>query len=334
MRIFDKLVVVGLVTAISLAASTAPAQKGGGGGGGSTAPSTIFYDAWVQNQFTDTFRMSGDGSGKTILFPGAVMEGTHPSYGTRGDRRWFVQWGWNGSTYGILFRSDLGLVKFFEVDASNLRLLPYSFRWVPGDNQVSFIATRFQGDQAIDAGFYVLEVAWGGNEPAGISQPSRRFAIPLRGSEPSLEYYDWNPQGTAVVATTRYDGSVTTGQLVVVSTAGIQVLRTSNTYPSYPAWAPGSKNQIAFSEHNGRDGLLYTINVTGSGLKQIAKVSRSAPTDAAILFPCWSPDGNHIAYVEWGTRFSTFEQWYYLNRIPSGGGTKTKLADGLPLGWR
>jgi hypothetical protein len=350
MRIFDKLVVAGLVAAISLAASTAPAQKGGGG---STtpppAPGKIYYSS-AANGTSHQYTMNGDGSAKTLLFstpwPYNLEAWTaHPSYALHGNKRWFVsardhltQSEW---AQFVVFTSETGEEREFQLEPTvpsygyNGYTGPAwefdAFRWMPGDSEISAFSTYYDEDGFVDQlAVHTFAVIYdqAGN-PAGIGPKQLRF------NRPSAQYdrgYDWNPSGTAIVF---IDSSGS--RLQILDAAGSRHLYASGgSGLRSPAWAPGTKNQIAFSQHS----ELRVINVDGTGVKIVATVTGKNGTHATHFFDriSWSPNGVDLVTDERSaTRKNHTSPWQYtyqIMRVPSAGGTKVKIADGLNFGWR
>jgi hypothetical protein len=358
MRIFDKLVVAGLVAAISLAASTAPAQKGGGGGGSTTPPPTpgkIYYSS-AANGTSHQYTMNGDGSAKTLLFSTAwpYSHGAwsgHPSYGTPGGRRWFVSVRTHSTettwTQFAVFTSDSGEEREFQLEPT---IPQYNYngymgpawifgeaRWMPGDSRISILTTYHDENGEIDhRAVYTLQVIQDSTgNPAGLAP--KVFGLAVTGGDPSyvdngINSYDWNPDGTAVVFVRGFS------HLHISDATGIRHLYTTTNGSGIrmASWAPGSKNQIAFSQHN----ELRVINLDGSGVKVIATATGKNTSTASYFIDRinWSPDTHVLVFDERSaTRKNFSSPWQYtyqIMRVPSAGGTKTKIADGLNFGWR
>jgi hypothetical protein len=350
MKILEKLVVVGLVAAISLAGTMAPAQKGGGG---STtpppAPGKIYYSSSA-NGTSHQYSMNSDGTAKTLLFSTAwpYIQGSwtgHPSYGTPGGKRWFVS-GRDHSTASewaqfIVFTSDSGDERAFQLEPT---VPQYGYngytgpawvfaapRWIPGDSEISAFSTYYDEDGYVDQlAVHTFSVIYdqGGN-PAGIGPKQLRF------DRPAAYYtrdYDWNPAGTAIVFV---DSSGS--RLTILDAAGDRHLYTGDgSGLRSPAWAPGTKNQIAFSQHSD----LRVINVDGTGVKVIATVSGKNGMHAIHFIDRigWSMNGADLVFDERSIVRKNFSSpWQYtyqIMRVPSAGGTKVKIGDGLNMGWR
>jgi hypothetical protein len=340
MRVFDKLVVVGLVAGITLTASLAPAQKGGGGG---TPSGTIFYKQFGNN--FDHYLMNADGSGKTFMFAADTrFETPHPSYGTYNGQRWFVHTreilvGTNQCQAVVVFTSSSGLQQRVYPLADPAPLDSWgmttgwhtrSARWLPGDAEISFVGFRLSEDQVSqEAGFYSTPVHFDGVGP--VVQQS--FSVKLSpgtyhasgGVFSVVGSYDWNPSGTAIVYAHRNDLGLYTAS------------SNSNTkfyggYADQPAWS--TQNVIVFTEGINAK-RLYTINVNGTGLKQVAS-TKDTPKDFKTLWaPFWSPDGNFLCYIDQTSRHGGPAVESILYRVTAGGASRTKLADAWRgLGWR
>src|ERR671911_2392743 len=80
---------------------------------------------------------------------------------------------------------------------------------------------------------------------------------------------------------------------------------------------PGKPGKIAFSEYDGNDLEIYTINPNGGGKKQLTDNSTND------IEPAYSPNGKKIAYSGRDAPNGDYE----LYTINAGGGGKKQLTD-------
>ncbi len=96
----------------------------------------------------------------------------------------------------------------------------------------------------------------------------------------------WSPSGTAIAF-------IADKNLYIYDTASyLEYNITNNQMEPYNiSWSPDGKI-LAFRSKQGGYNEIFTVNVDGSGLKQITSCTHSSNA-----FPSWSPDGGKIVYV-------------------------------------
>ena len=108
---------------------------------------------------------------------------------------------------------------------------------------------------------------------------------------------DWSPDGAKIVHQRYVETPNGTPEIVVMDKNGNNFIRLTNnlSLDSYPVYSPDGK-KIAFSSSPGYRAdippdipQIWIMNSDGSGLKKL--------TEEGGDMPCWSPDGQRIAYV-------------------------------------
>jgi Tol biopolymer transport system component len=102
----------------------------------------------------------------------------------------------------------------------------------------------------------------------------------------------WSPDGTKLAFRSRTSISVSEDRIFIINRdgTGLRQLTIENnpmfgsTNDNEPSWSPDGQ-QIVFS----RTGLLYLINVDGTGIDSTGVIGRH---------PAWSPDGTQIAFAD------------------------------------
>jgi TolB protein len=108
----------------------------------------------------------------------------------------------------------------------------------------------------------------------------------------------WSPDGGEIAfASTRSGRSHV--YVMRADGSGTRQLTSGKHKDNNPTWSPDGK-VIAFQ----RDGTLFTMTSTGTGLKRVAKALGGDNED-----PAWSPDGKWLAYIRRKPGWSTREVW-------------------------
>jgi hypothetical protein len=343
------------VIAVISATSTAGfAQKGGGGT--TIAPGTVYSEEFLGDGTgrKTTFAMKSDGSARTALFTQASswpfgQEST--SYGLHNGNRWFVQMadpGYEATQFApeLRFFSSTGQSLVLPVDFGTLD--PASLgdvRWVPGDQEVSFVSRRIEGavwdefhsvlltGTVVEAGIFAVQVQYNeAGEPAAISAPYLKVATPRVanaewGETSAVNSYDWSPAGDAVVCAGDVSG-IGGSQLAIIDSSGLRIVRSAGSN-MYPAWASGTINRIAYAESVAGGGAqLCTIGISGSGRVTVYAPKQTAAKKQSTLFPKWSPDNASIIYLLRDPNDNG------VFRITASGSGNTRIANGRPIAWK
>jgi Tol biopolymer transport system component len=194
---------------------------------------------------------------------------------------------------GGLWITDVVVVNGTPV-GSNLRQLQINLpagssvgtgaAWSPLGDSIAAVASSSQWDRNI----YVVPATGGTPLVAYTSAPGY---IP--------EWPAWSPDASKLVFAER---SIDTGTVVSVLRSLVVFDRTKGQvdtivslggfFARYPAWSPGTTNQIAYSGYSGNNPeAVYTVAFTGTITPTATPVQVIAGRD-----PTWSPDGSKIAF--------------------------------------
>ena len=301
-----------LIAALCATSAVGTAQKGGADG------STIFYHGLSSYS---VYRMNSDGTAKTAMFTFPSTTDTPLCSSTlHNGKRWFMQKVDPGTlgTYApaLQFFSESGEMREFPLDFSSVDPeIMSQFRWVPGDQEISFVDRRIVGGVVVEAGIYAVRVQYLNGAPTGISTPYLKVSTPTTidgelGIIPAVGGgYDWSPDGMSLV----FSG----GGLYILDSAGVRLIRNAG---HTPRWASGTVNRIAYIE-----GLaICTIGTNGSGWKSVLSVSSTQQNQKWLATPEWSPNGASIAYTLW--TFSNSQGFgCNLYKVAATGSGNTKL---------
>jgi len=314
-------------------AGTSAAGKGGGGTGGGTIYFTYQGGTWSMNS---------DGSGKAALPTGVA---SFPSHDLHGGHRWFLAVRESTGTYPsgtarreIFAVRDDGVVSLQLTDQADLEC-DDTAAWVPGDEEISWNARRWDSGAVAEGGIYTATVQFDSQgEVTGLAAEPLSPTIPLDlvtwtdsahyftgDLAPDLRSYDWSPDGSEIV----YD-RFSADELRIADPNGDQLLRSG--FGRRPQWSPdGSRIAFNGSGTNGRGGI-HTISPSGGGETVIVNSGAKYTVSSAT----WSPTGSHIIYVY---APQAFPRPLDIYRAGASGGGPTNLTPdigsaGPVLGWR
>jgi Tol biopolymer transport system component len=165
------------------------------------------------------------------------------------------------------------------------------FTWSPDGKRLAFVmGSDFSAVRGYDLPLYVVNADGSGKKLLAGCGQSLACGWDLRAA------LAWSPDGSRLVFSrgeplgleALYIVNVDTGKHRLLTQCTLRQLKeTRLCIDESPAWSPdGSK--IAF-EVNG--GLLYIVNVDGSGLKSLRTAGLGAE------YPAWSPNGKRIAFT-------------------------------------
>jgi len=103
----------------------------------------------------------------------------------------------------------------------------------------------------------------------------------------------WSPDGRMIAFAT--DRHAPGGDVIyVMNVDGSRQRAVTHNLPrvndAWPSWSPDGK-RIAFARETGAGSAIYTVGVSGEGLRRLTR-----DTGALETQPAWSPDGNEIAF--------------------------------------
>jgi Tol biopolymer transport system component len=138
---------------------------------------------------------------------------------------------------------------------------------------------------------------------------------PLVESSNSADKPDYSPDGRRIAFESNPVGTPRS-EIWLADADGsnrVQLTRGPGHYQGYPHWSPDGRT-IAFDSYGeGGHADVWTIGVSGSGLRQITH----DPSDDAV--PTWSHDGRYLYFAS--NRTGRFEVW----RIAVGGGVEEQV---------
>lgn len=341
----------GAICILCTTGSTGAVQKGSGGGsttttGGSGGTGGTSGEIIYRNVVRDgVWRMNADATGKALVFAAPFELGDFmPSHHLHNGVRLYLNFAWDDdliwneaqgayetgpNAHAILrFTAPSGTTTDFALSPSFDPFYMNVLRWTPSDGRVSFIGRKTIDGVGYEAGLYWAQVTYDalGNlatvtEPTLVQSLYSDDGIDAGGRRPIIRGYDWNPTESSIVFS-----HTDFPELWIAGNGAPNLLRSSTAAQSgSPAWAPGSKNKIAFTEGD----KLYVIGTNATGLQQLSQAPRVKGRASGSTNPSWSPDGSSLIFLEWidtGSR--------NLMKISSTGLGKVKLVEGFPMGWR
>jgi hypothetical protein len=122
------------------------------------------------------------------------------------------------------------------------------------------------------------------------------------------------------MAKRKYSGTLTAAAGVLVAVVLLLLMIAVQAQPA-EATFPGLPGKIAYTNSDGTDTEIFTINPNGDGMVQVTN------NDTPDSEPSYSPDGKKIAYVGLD---GTNEE---INTINVGGGGKSAVTGGSNPAW-
>ena len=347
--------VAAAMLAVAATSTTSAAQKGSGGGSttgttGGSATKVFTYE--TSGAVNTAYSMNTDGTGKAAMFNQSATfpyDPIHVSYALHGGSRWFVQLadpGFATSEFApeLRFFSQTGQQSVIALALGNVDPAALGgMRWVPGDQEVSFVGRRIEGavwsefheligGDVVEAGVFGMQVLFDGlGAPMGVGAPYLKLSTPMVAYDEfekfSILYdYDWSPDGLTIVGTGPLNGSGS--QLFTIDAGGSFVVRSGGSYGS-PAWSPGTSNRLVFAEGiAGGGSKLCTIGSNGVGFQVVFAPKQTASVKRSTAFVKWSPDAASLLYVLRDPNDNG------LYRVLATGSGNVKIGVGRPIGWK
>jgi hypothetical protein len=322
--------VIALAAVFAVLGSTNVYAQKKPGGGGTVPAGTIYFE---QGPYPYTARsMKGDGSSKTDSVSG------QPTYQLHGGASWFLTTmategtDPDGTSHAELFVATEGGLPLQVTNDPNVEPTDIH-RWAKNDSFMSFTAviTSPEGDSA---GLFVADVDWSLGVPV-VGTPQKVLEANLfYGIYPSISSHDWSPFGDEVVYThSAGDGSNPSLKVTKFFADGTTQTRSLGEGAG-PVWSPDGA-RIAFSIID-----IWSILPDGTGALQLTKTKSY---DIWNELPQWSPDSQHLVFLETTRKWKRGDLWYTyyrdILRITASGGGKTNLTSDtdefvVPLAWR
>jgi len=319
-----------IVVICALSTTGAAQKKGGGGGGGGPDGTTIFYHGLFSSS---VFKMNSDGSAKTEMFSNPSGGTLECSYELHNGQPWFMQKvdpGWETYEYAPVLRFFSGTGEYREFPLDFGTVDPEymgQFRWVPGDQEISFVDRRIVDGEVVEVGIFAVQVEYLDGAPTGISTPYLKVSTPTRieeylGVVPVVTGYDWSPDRLSIVYGT-YEEVLFAAvrKLYILDSEGVRLIRNAGHSPK---WAPGTVNRIVYIEEYSGGSAICTIGADGSGWKSVLAVSTTQQNQKWLEKPEWSPTGASIAYTLW-TYSNSKGFGVNLYKVAASGSGNTKL---------
>lgn len=326
-------------------------------------PGTIYFGVY-DDGILMAYKMSGDGSGKTLISIPVEFVSV-PSTALHVGERWFLGFQEvsgtpypNGEARKELFAvSETGITVQLTDDPSlEPNIIEGSSacpRWATHmgivDGKVSYLAKRWYGGVVIEHGLYEAYI-----DPEGL--PHHSTVEPLLTvvewhlQNPDewhggvlLGEYDWSPGGLEIVYSNfGWNGSKYTwlGLWRAEADTGIENQLTLDGW--CPCWSPDG-NKIVFhgpsaSGESGYD--IDKMNADGTGRMTIIPNPPDSGWTIMVNNPCWSPTGDHVIYQHRKFRWGHGKIWsnHNIHRATAEGGDETDLTKDIgalafPIGW-
>ena len=190
--------------------------------------------------------------------------------------------------------------------------------WAPGDAAIAWIARRWVGGVAGQAGVFVAPVEFDGNgDVTGLAFQPATATVSV--SDVMFSFVDWSPDATRLVLS---DGIVWIADLSTGAASRLERTVRGNQRESvlgtYPAWSPDG-SRIAYSSSS----RIWTIAPDGTGATALTAPAY-AESDA---IPAWSPHGSDLVFLRSGS-MSLTSRWDVC-RVAASGGTVVNLTADL-----